>query len=79
MKRLQSLLFPTFTVPSHFIWLSSINWCYFLFFVSFRYFLEDTEANSRAYLEKQHITASDEVRQLAADASRLIETCTSKM
>lgn len=47
--------------------------------VNYRYFLEDTETNSRAYLEKQHIAASDEVRQLAAEARDLTETFTSKM
>lgn len=47
--------------------------------VNYRYFLEDTEKNSRAYLEKQHIATSDEVRQLALEARDLIETLPSKM
>ncbi|XP_069689854.1 malonyl-CoA decarboxylase, mitochondrial-like [Periplaneta americana] len=47
--------------------------------VNYRYFLEDTETNSRAYLEKQHIVASDEVRQLAFKARELMEKFTSKM
>jgi hypothetical protein len=45
----------------------------------FRYFLEDTETNSRAYIEKQHITASDEVLQLVAAARELKEKFTSKI
>lgn len=47
--------------------------------VNYRYFLEDTETNSRAYLEKQHIVTSDEVRQLALAARDVIETLPSKM
>jgi hypothetical protein len=45
----------------------------------FRYFLEDTETNSQAYLEKQHIATSEEVRQLALEARDLMETLSSKM
>ncbi|XP_023708296.1 malonyl-CoA decarboxylase, mitochondrial isoform X2 [Cryptotermes secundus] len=47
--------------------------------VNYRYFLEDTETNSRAYIEKQHVAASDAVRQLATEARDLKETITSKM
>ncbi|XP_021913341.1 malonyl-CoA decarboxylase, mitochondrial-like isoform X2 [Zootermopsis nevadensis] len=47
--------------------------------VNYRYFLEDAETNSCAYLEKQYIAASDEVRQLAVGARDLTEKFTSKM
>ncbi|KAJ9583825.1 hypothetical protein L9F63_021828 [Diploptera punctata] len=47
--------------------------------VNYRYFLEDTETNSQSYLDKQHIIASEEVRQLAMNARELMEKVTSKM
>ncbi|KAE8737229.1 hypothetical protein FOCC_FOCC017309, partial [Frankliniella occidentalis] len=47
--------------------------------VNYRYYLEDTEANSRSYLEHHKINASEQVIQLAASAERLSVQLTSKM
>ncbi|XP_067004355.2 malonyl-CoA decarboxylase, mitochondrial [Anabrus simplex] len=46
--------------------------------VNYRYFLEETERNSRAYLEKQHIATSDQIQKLAGAANALMKV-TSKI
>lgn len=40
--------------------------------VNYRYFLEDTESNSRAYLENFSIPASEQILNLAEQAKQLI-------
>ena len=40
--------------------------------LNYRYFLEETEKNSRTYLEKQIITASDQILKLADQAQALM-------
>ncbi|KAK6641427.1 hypothetical protein RUM44_013138 [Polyplax serrata] len=40
--------------------------------VNYRYFLEQSESNSRGYLENLHITVSDEVFTMVEDAKKLI-------
>ncbi|XP_034253035.1 malonyl-CoA decarboxylase, mitochondrial-like [Thrips palmi] len=47
--------------------------------VNYRYYLEDTEKNSRNYLELNKINASEQVMQLAASAERLSVQLQSKM
>ncbi|KAJ1531780.1 hypothetical protein ONE63_000437 [Megalurothrips usitatus] len=47
--------------------------------VNYRYYLDETEANSRNYLEHHKINASEQVVQLAASAERLLTQLTSKM
>lgn len=40
--------------------------------VNYRYFLEETETNSKTYLEKQIISASEQVTALADQAQKLM-------
>lgn len=40
--------------------------------VNYRYFLQDAESNSRTYLEKQIISASDQILKLADQAQALM-------
>lgn len=47
--------------------------------VNYRYYIDETENNSRNYLEHHKIVASDQVTQLAASAEKLSVQLTSKM
>lgn len=40
--------------------------------VNYRYFLEDTESNSRTYLEKQVISTSEQILTLADQAKQMM-------
>lgn len=52
---------------------------FYLYFFANRYYLEDTEKNSRNYLELHKINASEQVMLLAASAERLSVQLQSKM
>lgn len=49
---------------------------FFLFrqMMNYRYFLEACETNSRAYVEKQRIESSEQIRHLASDSTALLGT-----